>query len=115
MDKTNLIKGSLEMCVLSILKGGKSYGYEIMKELERFNLELKGEGSIYPILTKLKDKQLVHVTRELTESGRARVYYEINAAGLDDLRLKTAEWLAVQKDIQTLLKEFGALAEEEQG
>lgn len=54
MDKTSLIKGHLEMCVLSILSKKKSYGYEIMKELEVHNLKLKGVGSIYPILTKLK-------------------------------------------------------------
>ncbi|GAA0364197.1 PadR family transcriptional regulator [Bacillus horti] len=95
------------MCVLSILQKGKSYGYEIMKELERFNLELKGEGSIYPILTKLKDKQLVHVTRELTDQGRARVYYEINEAGQQYLQRKIEEWMTVQRDIQTLLNEFG--------
>ncbi len=101
------------MCVLSILKSGKSYGYEIMKELEKFNLELKGEGSIYPILTKLKEKKLVQVTRELTEQGRARVYYELNQSGLQYLEQSTEEWISIQQDIQALLQTHNAWPKEE--
>ena len=48
MDRTSLIKGNLEMCVLSILSTKKSYGYEIMKELEVHNLKLKGVGRFIP-------------------------------------------------------------------
>lgn len=81
MDRTSLIKGHLEMCVLSILSKKKSYGYEIMKELEKHNLKLKGVGSIYPILTKLKDQEWVDTYREMTENGKVRVYYEINENG----------------------------------
>lgn len=81
MDRTSLIKGHLEMCVLSILSKKKSYGYEIMKELEKHNLKLKGVGSIYPILTKLKDQEWVDTYREMTDNGKVRVYYEINEKG----------------------------------
>ncbi|MEH6944590.1 PadR family transcriptional regulator [Bacillus sp. JJ722] len=105
MDRTSLIKGHLEMCVLSILSKGKSYGYEIMKELEKHNLKLKGVGSIYPILTKLKDQEWVDTSREMTESGKVRVYYEINEKGKLYLQIKINEWLELQKDIKSLLQE----------
>ncbi|MBJ8031544.1 PadR family transcriptional regulator [Bacillus cereus group sp. N21] len=104
MDRTSLIKGHLEMCVLSILSKGKSYGYEIMKELEKHNLKLKGVGSIYPILTKLKDQEWVHTYREMTESGKVRVYYEINEKGEMYLQKKINEWLELQQDIKSLLQ-----------
>ncbi|THE13032.1 PadR family transcriptional regulator [Bacillus timonensis] len=103
MDRTSLIKGHLEMCVLSILSRQKSYGYEIMKELEKHNLKLKGVGSIYPILTKLSEQELVYTSRELTESGKVRVYYEINKNGQRALTNKIAEWLHLQNDIKSLL------------
>ncbi|WP_042143794.1 PadR family transcriptional regulator [Paucisalibacillus sp. EB02] len=103
MDKTSLIKGHLEMCVLSILSNGKSYGYEIMKELEKHHLKLKGVGSIYPILTKLKDQEWVDTYREMTDSGKVRVYYEINEKGRLRLQLKIKEWLELQHDIKSLL------------
>ncbi|MCX2824644.1 PadR family transcriptional regulator [Bacillus pseudomycoides] len=104
MDRTSLIKGHLEMCVLSILSKGKSYGYEIMKELEKHNLKLKGVGSIYPILTKLKDQECVHTYREMTESGKVRVYYEMNEKGEMYLQKKINEWLELQQDIKSLLQ-----------
>ena len=80
------------MCVLAILSHGKSYGYEIMKELEKHRLKLKGVGSIYPILSKLKDQGWVTDTRELSESGKARVYYEITPSGDLFLDKKIQEW-----------------------
>ncbi|MED4531184.1 PadR family transcriptional regulator [Metabacillus fastidiosus] len=104
MDRTSLIKGHLEMCVLSILSRGKSYGYEIMKELEKYNLKLKGVGSIYPILTKLKDQEWVHTYQEISENGKARVYYEINEKGKLYLQKKVEEWLKLQQDIKSLLQ-----------
>ncbi|WLR43083.1 PadR family transcriptional regulator [Bacillus carboniphilus] len=103
MDRTSLIKGHLEMCVLAILSNKKSYGYEIMKELEEHQLKLKGVGSIYPILTKLKDKGWVDVSREWSEAGKARVYYKINSQGEKYLQVKMDEWKELQKDIQGLL------------
>ncbi|WP_205167949.1 PadR family transcriptional regulator [Bacillus pakistanensis] len=104
MDRTSLIKGHLEMCVLSILSKKKSYGYEIMKELETHNLKLKGVGSIYPILTKLKDQEWVNTYREMTESGKVRVYYKINEKGKRFLEKKIVEWLELQNDIKSLLE-----------
>ncbi|MBU5214831.1 PadR family transcriptional regulator [Heyndrickxia oleronia] len=104
MDRTSLIKGHLEMCVLSILSKNKSYGYEIMKELEKHNLKLKGVGSIYPILTKLKDQEWVSTNREMTENGKVRVYYEINEKGKMHLQKKINEWLELQQDIKSLLQ-----------
>lgn len=104
MDRTSLIKGHLEMCVLSILSKKKSYGYEIMKELEKHNLKLKGVGSIYPILTKLKDQEWVDTYREMTDNGKVRVYYEINEKGEVYLQKKINEWLALQQDIKSLLQ-----------
>lgn len=102
-----MIKGHLEMFVLSILSKGKSYGYEIMKELEEHNLKLKGVGSIYPILTKLKEQEWVEMHREITESGKMRVYYQINEAGEAHLQYKINEWLELQQDIISLLRSNG--------
>ena len=95
------------MCVLAILSEGRSYGYEIMKALEEHNLKLKGVGSIYPILTKLKEQEWVHTEREMTENGRVRVYYQINEEGARQLQIKINEWMALQADITSLLQSKG--------
>ncbi|QXE02334.1 PadR family transcriptional regulator [Terribacillus sp. DMT04] len=103
MNKTSLLKGHLEMCVLSILKKHKSYGYEIMKELEKYDLKLKGVSSIYPILTKLKDQRWVDVSSEITDSGKARIYYTINHQGEKHLENIMKEWKELQTNIKALL------------
>lgn len=104
MDKTSLLKGHLEMCVLSILSDAKSYGYEIMKKLEEHNLKLKGVSSIYPILTKLKDHEWVVTQRELTDNGKVRVYYKITEKGKTYLQWKIDEWMELQRDLTSLLQ-----------
>ncbi|WP_309313321.1 PadR family transcriptional regulator [Bacillus anthracis] len=76
----------------------------MMKELEVHNLKLKGVGSIYPILTKLKIQEWVNTYQEVTDSGKVRIYYEINENGKIRLEKKINEWLELQSDIQTLLK-----------
>lgn len=105
MDRTSLLKGHIEICVLAILLSGRSYGYEIMNELEKYNLKLKGVGSIYPVLTKLKEAGWVNTQREISKNGKMRVYYAINDEGEAFLHNKVREWLALQKDIQALLSD----------
>ncbi|MBD1379500.1 PadR family transcriptional regulator [Metabacillus arenae] len=103
MDRITIIKGSLEICVLSILYKKRSYGYEIMKELEQFDIKLKGVGSIYPILTRIKEKKLVNVKKEFADDERPRIYYELNEKGIEFLKQELKEWYAIQHDIHSLL------------
>ncbi|AND38334.1 MULTISPECIES: PadR family transcriptional regulator [Cytobacillus] len=113
MDRITIIKGSLEICVLSILYKKRSYGYEIMKELEQFNIKLKGVGSIYPILTRIKEKQLVNVYKEFGDDERPRIYYELNDLGVEFLRRELNEWFEIQHDIQALLAKNASNLKEE--
>lgn len=91
------------MCIIYFVEK-KSYGYEIMKELEIKQFKIEGVGSIYPILTKLKNQEWVNTYQEVTDSGKVRIYYEINENGKIRLEKKINEWLELQLDIQTLLK-----------
>jgi PadR family transcriptional regulator, regulatory protein PadR len=103
MDRMTTIKGSLEVCVLSILYKKRNYGYEIMKELERFDIKLKGVGSIYPILTRIKEKNLVNVKKEFGDDERPRIYYELNESGVQFLKEEIREWYSIQHDINSLI------------
>jgi PadR family transcriptional regulator PadR len=114
MDKMTIIKGSLELCVLSILHTKRSYGYEIMKELEKYNIKLKGVGSIYPILTRIKEKQLVNVSKEFANNERPRIYYELNSKGVEFLKQEMKEWYEIQHDIHLLLSNKAAHLKEEE-
>ena len=58
-DKSQLMKGTLEGCILQILSETVTYGYEIVTTLEEFGFEDVKEGSIYPLLVRLEKKGMI--------------------------------------------------------
>ena len=93
VDKS-LITGSTTMIVLSLLKDGDKYGYEMIKELEKKSDEtfsLK-EGTLYPILHGLEVDGMVESYSKESEMGRKRKYYRLTKKGLRLLEEKKEEW-----------------------
>ena len=58
-DKSQLMKGTLEGCILQILSETVTYGYEIVTTLTEFGFEDVKEGSIYPLLVRLEKKGMI--------------------------------------------------------
>lgn len=82
------------MLVLSLLKDGDKYGYEMIKELEKKSDEtfsLK-EGTLYPILHGLEVDGMVESYSKESEMGRKRKYYRLTKKGLRLLEEKKEEW-----------------------
>lgn len=76
---TQLKKGLLDVCVLSVLRGGESYGYKIISDVAPY-IEIS-ESTLYPILKRLETSGAVTVqSREY--NGRLRKYYKITEKGL---------------------------------
>ena len=89
MDNSQLLKGILEGCVLAIIAKGETYGYEIIGELENAGFEEIGEGTLYPVLTRLDKNKLIQCRRAKSPLGPVRKYYTITEEGrrnLDDFR-----------------------------
>jgi PadR family transcriptional regulator PadR len=76
-----LRKGCLEMAVLATLAPGRSYGLEIIRALEKHSNLVLSEGTIYPILNRLRQDGLVHAEWVDSGSGHPRKYYSLSAAG----------------------------------
>lgn len=74
-------KGLLELCVLNLLQEGEQYGYDIIRKV----LEVPGfgitEGTLYPLLSRLKMQGLVQTRLVESSSGPARKYYSLTAKG----------------------------------
>ncbi len=90
----SLLSGSTTLLVLSLLKGGDMYGYEMIAELARRSdrtFELK-EGTLYPILHGLEQDKCVRSYEKEAPSGRVRKYYHITKKGLELLERKQEEW-----------------------
>jgi PadR family transcriptional regulator len=78
---TQLRKGVLELCILNIVGWGRMYGYDIGKQLRGLDGLMISEGTIYPILSRLKRDGLVRTSLEESPEGPARKYYELTRRG----------------------------------
>lgn len=74
-------KGLLELCILNLLTGGEQYGYDIIRKV----LDVPGfgitEGTLYPLLSRLRVQGLVQTRLVESSSGPARKYYSLTAKG----------------------------------
>src|SRR5215471_1303808 len=100
----DLVRGSLDLMVLSVLAGGKKYGYLIQKEVREASgsrVDLQA-GTLYPLLHKLEDERLVKSSWD-DSTGRQRKWYELTAAGRKRLSAQAQEWADYAECIRQLL------------
>jgi PadR family transcriptional regulator PadR len=74
-------KGVLELCILAALRDGERYGYELVKRLVAVPGVQVAEGSIYPLLSRLKRQGFVETRLVESAEGPARKYYALTKAG----------------------------------
>ncbi|MFT7071372.1 PadR family transcriptional regulator [Patiriisocius sp. Uisw_017] len=105
--KAQMRKGVLEYCILSILKDGEAYTSDILESLKDAKL-LVVEGTIYPLLTRLKNSGLLSYRWEESTSGPPRKYYDLTENGNLFLTELSTTWsdlqMAVSKVTNTKAK-----------
>jgi PadR family transcriptional regulator PadR len=84
-------KGILEYCILSILDKGEAYPSEILETLKEAKL-IVVEGTLYPLLTRLKNMELLSYRWEESPSGPPRKYYSLTNMGRTFLNELNATW-----------------------
>lgn len=99
--KTQLKKGVLEMCVLSLIAKRDHYAYEIVQTLEE-SIEIS-EGTIYPLMRRLQIEKYVSTYLVESDSGPSRKYYKIEDLGLIELETMKNEWRNFYLDVNHLL------------
>ena len=98
-------KGVLEMCVLVLLGEKDRYGYELVQEIShRFEIS---EGSIYPLLKRLRDEDNVSTYLQESAEGPARKYYSLTAKGENARDELVSEWDEFIAAVNALLKGSG--------
>ncbi|WP_206794269.1 PadR family transcriptional regulator [Amycolatopsis sp. MtRt-6] len=105
-DLTEMLKGTLEGCVLEIIGGEETYGYAITRRLNDLGFGDVVEGTVYTILLRLEKNKLVQVTKRPSEKGPPRKFYRLNDAGREELGRFWAKWQYVSSRIDKL-KEGG--------
>lgn len=89
--QTQMRKGILEYCILSIISRGEVYASDIITELTHAQL-LIVEGTLYPLLTRLKNNGLLIYNWKESNSGPPRKYYNLSPAGLEVLNRLDTTW-----------------------
>ncbi|MGW4058017.1 PadR family transcriptional regulator [Amycolatopsis sp. NPDC004747] len=105
-DLTEMLKGTLEGCVLQIIGGEETYGYAITRRLNDLGFADVVDGTVYTILLRLEKNKLVQVTKRASEKGPPRKFYRLNDAGRAQLALFWEKWEYVSSRIGRL-KEGG--------
>ncbi|HIS43577.1 MAG TPA: PadR family transcriptional regulator [Candidatus Limiplasma pullicola] len=100
---TQYKKGVLELCVLSLLQKGDRYGYEISERLSE-TIDI-ADGTVYPILRKLKSDGLVTTYLQEESGGPPRKYYSLTQEGLETYKNDRAEYLDFARAVKGLLED----------
>lgn len=96
-------KGVLSFIVLNVLKGNEYYGYELMEEIKNHTEIEIAEGTLYPLLNRLKDEELVSAKWVEQASGIPRKYYVLTEKGNVTLQEMKKYWVNMNNAIQKLM------------
>lgn len=93
-----LVAASTKPLILSVLKGGETYGYQIIKQMKNLS---KGHlewsfGMLYPVLHRLEKDSLISSQWKESKKGRLRKYYRLTEKGQRELENEKSQWLTVQ-------------------
>ena len=99
--KAQMRKGILEFCILSILDKKEAYPSEIIEALQDAKL-IVVEGTLYPLLTRLKNSELLAYRWEESPSGPPRKYYSLTKMGKAFLEELTGTWTELNDAVTTI-------------
>ena len=99
--KQQMRKGILEFCILSVLKDQDLYASEILEHLKQAKL-LVVEGTLYPLLTRLKNAELLQYRWEESTGGPPRKYFTLTEEGVTFLEELNLTWNELQHAINTV-------------
>lgn len=105
--EVQLRKGCLELAILAALCGQKLYGLEILRRLESDSDLIVSEGTVYPLLSRLKGLGLVRSEWVESEAGHPRKYYALTPAGKQRALDMSKTWARFSSSMSKLLAPLG--------
>jgi PadR family transcriptional regulator PadR len=100
---TQMRKGALEYCVLALLTSQPRYGFEIVQRLGQIDGMLTSEGTMYPLLGRLRRDGRVQSEWKESAAGPPRRYYELTGEGRRSLRAFREEWITFRTAVDSIL------------
>jgi PadR family transcriptional regulator PadR len=99
-----LRRGVLEYCVLAMLESEERYAFDLVRALAEATGMVTSEGTIYPMLSRLRRDGTVETTWSESPSGPPRRYYRLTVKGSRALKEFRDEWIRFRDSVDTLLK-----------
>jgi len=100
-------KGVAEQCVLALLTRGEKYGVELARELTARGRIIGGEGTLYPLLARLRRNGLVETSWRESNAGPPRRYYHLTSDGELALASFKKQWRVFRDAVDEILSEGG--------
>jgi PadR family transcriptional regulator, regulatory protein PadR len=107
-------RGAIEFCVLALLAQREHYGFELVQRLSQADGLLTSEGTIYPLLSRLRRDGLVDTEWRESTSGPPRKYYRLTPDGVEALRLYRRQWEIFRDAVNSILYDSQETAGERQ-
>jgi PadR family transcriptional regulator PadR len=96
-------KGFIDYCVLALLESGDHYGLEITRVLSEANGLVTSEGTVYPLLTRLRNDGLVETYSVQSSEGPPRRYYHLTCEGHQAIAQFREQWLRFRESVDDIL------------
>ena len=110
MDTTQLLKGVLDLAVLSVLDGRDGYGYDVLRRLRAAGLDDVGDASVYGTLRRLYAGGYLSSYVVPSDEGPHRKYYSLTPSGHDLLARSGKTWVGFCDTMAALLAASGRAA-----
>ncbi|MBF4695809.1 PadR family transcriptional regulator [Fusibacter ferrireducens] len=102
LDKTQMLKGILEGCILEIIHNQNTYGYGILEILKKYGFSEITEGTIYPLLIRLEKQEILLSELKCSPLGPKRKYYTLSEKGEKERASFLAEWEQLRNSVDAL-------------
>lgn len=104
VDRSQLMRGTLEGCIVKIISQEETYGYEIITRLQDYGFDDVKEGSTYPILVRLERKKIISSVYKESPLGPKRKYYFLTNTGKEFLGEFELVWNDVKNSVDRIMK-----------
>lgn len=105
MIPSQMLKGTLEGCILKVISKKETYGYEISEMLHEYGFSDISEGTIYPMLLRLEKNGLITAQYKESPVGPKRKYFSITERGIEEIQAFYASFSELEGAINKLFRE----------
>lgn len=103
MIPSQMLKGTLEGCILKVIGRSETYGYEITQQLRQYGFSEIAEGTIYPLLLRLEKNGLISAQYRQSALGPKRKYFSLTDKGIEELWCFSKNWMELENAVNQVM------------